>query len=83
MTDEARQPNAKAEVRSPSPGTCLSIDWYSEGQSRTVEVAGVRITVRFVGRNGRRGRIAIEAPAGAVFRDFERSDVPANKTARR
>jgi hypothetical protein len=44
------------------------IDWYSEGQSRVVEVAGVRITVRFVGRRGRRGRIAIEAPAGAVFR---------------
>ena len=47
--------------------TCQSIDWYAEGQSRTVEIAGVRITVRFIGRKGRRGRIAIEAPAGAVF----------------
>jgi hypothetical protein len=32
-----------------------------------VEVDGVRIVVRFIGRKGRRGRIAIEAPAGAVF----------------
>ena len=47
---------------------CQSIDWYHEGEERTVEVAGVRITVRFIGRKGRRGRIAIEAPAGAVFR---------------
>jgi hypothetical protein len=46
---------------------CQSIDWYAEGESRTVEVDGVRITVRFIGRRGRRGRIAIEAPAGAVF----------------
>jgi len=48
-------------------GRCKSIDWYGEGHSRTVEVDGVRITIRFVGRKGRRGRIAIEAPAGAVF----------------
>lgn len=47
--------------------TSQSIDWYSEGQSRTVEIDGVQIIVRFIGRKGRRGRIAIEAPAGAVF----------------
>ena len=46
---------------------CVCIDWYAEGESRTIEVDGVRITVRFIGRKGRRGRIAIEAPAGAVF----------------
>jgi hypothetical protein len=46
----------------------VCIDWYSEGQSRVVEVDGVRIVVRFIGRKGRRGRIAIEAPTGAVFR---------------
>jgi len=28
---------------------CLSIDWYAEGEARTVEVAGVRIVVRFIG----------------------------------
>lgn len=47
--------------------TCQSIDWYAEGESRTVQVGDVVITVRFVGRNGRRGRIVIEAPAGTVF----------------
>jgi hypothetical protein len=36
-------------------------------QSRTVEVDGVRVVVRFVGRKGRRGRILVEAAAGAVF----------------
>ena len=46
---------------------CRSIDWYSEGESRTVDVAGIKMTVRFVGRKGRRSRIVIEAPAGAVF----------------
>ena len=50
------------------PPNCTCIDWYAEGQSRTVDVDGVRVTVRFVGRKGRRGRIVIEAPAGAVFR---------------
>jgi hypothetical protein len=32
-----------------------------------VEVDGVRVTVRYVNRNGRRARIAITAPAGATF----------------
>jgi hypothetical protein len=50
------------------PARSVSIDWYSEGEERTVEVDDVRITVRFIGRRGRRGRIAIEAPAGAAFR---------------
>jgi hypothetical protein len=47
--------------------TCQSIDWYSEGQSRTVEVEKVQVTIRYVGSKGRRARIAIAAPAGAVF----------------
>lgn len=56
----------------PAPlSTCSCIDWYHEGESRTVEVDGVRVVVRFVGRKGRRGRISIEAPAGAVFRSTE------------
>lgn len=53
------------------PPTSQSIDWYHEGEQRTVEVDGVRVTIRFIGRKGRRGRIAIEAPAGAVFRSSE------------
>lgn len=47
-------------------------DWYAEGESRVVEAGGVRIVVRFIGRKGRRGRIALEAPAGAVFRSLAR-----------
>ena len=51
--------------------TSQSIDWYHEGESRTVEVAGVLVTVRLIGRKGRRSRIAIVAPAGAEFRSQE------------
>jgi hypothetical protein len=50
----------------PAP-TSTCIDWFSEGETRVVEVDGVRVLVRFVGRKGRRGRIVIEAPAGAAF----------------
>ena len=42
----------------PAP-TSKSIDWYSEGQGRDVVVAGVRMTVRLVGRKGQRARITI------------------------
>ncbi len=48
-----------------------SFDWYAEGQARTVVVRDCRITVRFIGRKGRRVRIAIAAPAGAVFDSWE------------
>jgi hypothetical protein len=52
--------------------TCSkSIDWYTEGEARTVDFNGVQVTVRFVGRKGRRGRIAITGPTGAVFRAIE------------
>jgi len=54
-----------------------SIDWYAEGEERVVEAGGIRIAVRFVGRKGRRGRIAITAPPGAAFRTRDR-----NKTVR-
>ena len=47
--------------------TTTCIDWYAEGESRVVAVDGVEIAIRFVGRKGRRGRIAITAPAGAVY----------------
>jgi hypothetical protein len=49
------------------PATCQSLEWYAEGESRYVQAGDVRITVRFLCRHGRRGRILIEAPAGAVF----------------
>lgn len=51
--------------------TCQSIEWYSEGQSRIVDVGGIQIEIRFVARKGRRSRISITAPAGAVFRTAE------------
>jgi hypothetical protein len=53
---------------------CQSIDWYHEGEARTIDADGVQVTVRFIGRKGRRARIAISAPAGAAFRD----DLPAD-----
>ena len=53
-----------------SAGTSQSIDWYAEGESRVVEVNGTCVEVRFVARKGRRGRIAIKAPPGAVFRSL-------------
>jgi hypothetical protein len=52
-----------------SAAVSQDIDWYSKGQQRIVEADGVRVVVRFVGRKGRRGRIAITAPPGAVFLD--------------
>jgi hypothetical protein len=63
---ETGQPPAGGNSR-----TCQSIEWYGEGQIRVVEVDGVRITIRFVGRRGRRGRIAITAPPGTLFRSAE------------
>ena len=48
-----------------------SFDWYGEGEERTVDVGDVQVVVKFVGRKGRRARIAITAPAGAVFRESD------------
>jgi len=50
-----------------------SIDWYAEGEERIVEAGGIRVVVRFVGRKGRRARIAITAPAGVAFRTRDRN----------
>ena len=47
--------------------TSRYVDWYSEGQQCTVEVNGTAITVRMVGRKGRRARIAISAPTRSAF----------------
>ena len=54
--------------------TSQSIDWYAEGEERIVEASGMRVVVRFVGRKGRRGRIAIVAPAGATFQALDRGE---------
>jgi hypothetical protein len=73
MQDANRQSNqepARKAAEFGRPATSSQcIDWYSEGESRTVEVDGVRVEVRYVGRKGRRGRIAITAPPGSSFRD--------------
>jgi hypothetical protein len=65
---------------SPAPPASQSIDWYREGESRTVEMSGVKVTVRFVGRKGRRCRIAIIAPPGASFRALDFSEKLPNQT---
>jgi|WetSurMetagenome_2_1015567.scaffolds.fasta_scaffold2008356_1 hypothetical protein len=49
-----------------------SIDWYAEGEERVVEVGGVQVVIRFVGRRGRRARIAITAPPGTAFLSSDR-----------
>ncbi len=56
------------------PNTSRSIEWFHEGQSRIVEVDGVQVTIRLVGRRGRRARIAITAPGGAEFRTVDAVD---------
>lgn len=50
------------------------IDWFAEGQRVSVEFAGTAVTIRYVGRKGRRARIAITGPAGTVFRAPESSE---------
>ena len=70
ILDNAERP-AKKKLSAGRTSQC--IDWFSGGESKTVEVAGVRVTIRFVGRKGRRGRISITAPPGAVFRSDDPS----------
>lgn len=66
--DAKHEPREGMHDIQPSP-TSQSIDWYHEGESRTVEVNGVQVTVRLIGRKGRRSRISIVAPPGAEFRE--------------
>lgn len=61
-----QQENPGQEAVQPSM-TCKSIDWYSEGETRVVRIGDVEVLIRLVARKGRRGRILVEAPAGAVF----------------
>jgi len=70
-TSEPLAPDRQTACPDHSPNSAPasgSIEWYAEGQGRVVEVDGMRVTIRYVCRKGRRARIAIEAPAGAVFR---------------
>ena len=78
MESEHKNDQAAASNRNCVPAeTSQSIEWYAEGEERIVDVCGIRIAVRLVARNGRRGRIAITAPPGAAFRACDR-----NKAAR-
>jgi hypothetical protein len=70
MTDESGAQREPQIVASQGP-CCQSIEWYAEGELRLVEVDGIQVAVRYVGRKGRRGRIAITAPPGAKFRSVE------------
>lgn len=56
-----------ASEASPLPRASRFVAWYSEGERRVVEIDGVRVVIGFVGRKGRRARIAISAPPGATF----------------
>ncbi len=60
------------EENQAEPQTCQSIDWYTEGDVRTVEFGDLKVTVRFVGRKGRRARIAILGPPSITFTWVER-----------
>jgi hypothetical protein len=46
------------------------IDWFAEGQAIVVEFEDTVVTIHYVGRKGRRARIAISGPAGVVFRSL-------------
>ena len=61
-----------ATARQRQVATC--IDWFAEGQALAVEVGGVVVTVRLVGRRGRRSRLAIAARPTATFRSVEQPD---------
>ena len=65
--EQERNRGTAANRKPPSAAVSRSIDWYAEGQSRMVEIGDVQVFFRFVGKKGRRARIAITAPAGATF----------------
>ena len=75
MSDAQQDRNRDATTHQGLPSSSVSqcIDWYAEGEERIVEADGIQVVVRFVGRKGRRGRIAITAPPGAAFRTRHRA----------
>jgi hypothetical protein len=75
MNDVQPAENRDATIQGLQPAAVSqAIDWYHEGEERVVEANGVQVIVRFVGRKGRRGRIAITAPPGAAFRTRDRNE---------
>jgi hypothetical protein len=54
------------ERPSESPSSRL-IDWFAEGEEKLVVCRGVTVRVRFISRQGRRGRILLEGPPGTEF----------------
>ena len=73
-TQQDRNRDTTAHHGIPSSSFSQCIDWYAEGEERVVEADGVQVVVRFVGRRGRRARIAIVAPAGATFQALDRGE---------
>lgn len=37
------------------------VDWFSQGESCSLQIGGTSVEVRFIGRKGRRARIAVSA----------------------
>ena len=72
MNDAMQDKNRDAISNRSLPTTVSQcIDWYAEGQSRVVKIGDVQVIVHCVGRKGRRARISITAPAGAVFQPLD------------
>lgn len=56
----AERPKAAEQ---PNDGEYQTISWFAPGERKVVEVNGVPVIVRFVGRKGRRARIAVISTA--------------------
>jgi hypothetical protein len=68
MVVQEHDKSGDAERPSGTRTSSQLIDWFAEGQTLAVEFAGNVMTIRYICRRGRRARIAIMGPAGAVFR---------------
>jgi hypothetical protein len=70
-TDQSDQPDHRRRAGEGKPARAEEVpfhDWYAPGQGWEVETDGVKLSVRYVSRKGRRVRIS--APPGAVFRSL-------------
>ena len=75
MTHDSGSLKPRKSATTDPASVSRDIAWYHPGESRLVDIGGLQITVRLVERNGRRARIAITAPAGAVFRDVDLGEI--------